>query len=264
MEQHEQRTCFNLIGLGDAAECLGEGGQVARELRADAAVGKEGALLQEFLVHLVGGGGAKAECLHERFRVQAAGTVDSFRCGERDAGFFVEVADHGVTHVCSLLFQSVVHHGAHDAVLDADPHVVSLEVEFIERAAVLTYKVCGTDERAVCLVVRVENAQQVGLRLLLVANRLETQQTEIRVGEHRVGEYIVAVVCNLCVPAGGECVLALGGEPCLFEAAEFVLRKFYVARDFAGVEPFVDGREGGLHVGTVDDERFLDSVGELR
>lgn len=45
MEQHEQRACFNLIGLRDAAECLGEGGQVARELRADAAVGKQGAFL---------------------------------------------------------------------------------------------------------------------------------------------------------------------------------------------------------------------------
>ena len=60
VEQHEQCACFNLIGLRDAAECLGEGGQVARELRADAAVGKEGALLQEFLVHLVGGGSAEA------------------------------------------------------------------------------------------------------------------------------------------------------------------------------------------------------------
>ena len=68
VEQHEQRARFNLVGLRDAAECLGEGGQVARELRADAAVGKEGALLQEFLVHLVGGGSAEAEGLHECFR----------------------------------------------------------------------------------------------------------------------------------------------------------------------------------------------------
>ena len=103
MEQHEQGARFNLVGLRDAAECLGEGGQVAGELRADAGVCKQGALLQEFLVHLVGGGSAKAECLHEGFRVQAAGTVESFRCGERDAGFFVEVADHGIAHVGSLL-----------------------------------------------------------------------------------------------------------------------------------------------------------------
>ncbi len=102
MEQHEQRACFNLIGLRDAAECLRKGGQVARELRADAAVGKQGALLQEAFVQGVGGGGAKAECLHERFRVQAARTVESFRCGERNAGFFVEVADHGIAHVGSL------------------------------------------------------------------------------------------------------------------------------------------------------------------
>ena len=102
MEQHEQRACFNLIGLRDAAECLRKGGLVARELRADAGICKQGALLQEFLMHLVGGGGAQAECLHERFRVQAAGTVESFRCGERDAGFFVEVANHGIAHVGSL------------------------------------------------------------------------------------------------------------------------------------------------------------------
>ena len=102
MEQYEQRTRFNLVGLRDAAECLRKGGQVAREFRADAAVGKEGALLQEFLVHLVGGGSAKAEGLHECFRVQAAGTVESFRCGERDSGFLVEVADHGIAHVGSL------------------------------------------------------------------------------------------------------------------------------------------------------------------
>ena len=163
MEQHEQCACFNLVRLRDAAECLGEGGQVAGELRADAGVCKEGALLQEFLMHLVGGGGAQAEGLHERFRVQAARTVESFRCGKRDAGFFVEVADHGIAHVGSLLFEAVVHHGAHDAVLDANPHVVCLEVEFIERRAVLTHKVCGADERAVGLVVRVENAEKVGL-----------------------------------------------------------------------------------------------------
>ena len=102
MEQHEQRACFNLVGLRDATECLHKGGQVARELRADAAVGKEGSLLQEFLVHLVGGGGAKAECLRERFRVQTAGTVESFRCGERDAGFFIEIADHGIAHDSSF------------------------------------------------------------------------------------------------------------------------------------------------------------------
>ena len=44
MEQHEQRARFNLVGHSDAAECLHEGGQVAGELRADAAVGKEGSL----------------------------------------------------------------------------------------------------------------------------------------------------------------------------------------------------------------------------
>ena len=102
MEQHEQRACFNLVGLRDAAECLRKGGQVARELRADAGVCKQGALLQEFLMHLVGGGSAEAEGLHEGFRVQAAGTVESFRCGERDAGFVVEVADHGITHDSSF------------------------------------------------------------------------------------------------------------------------------------------------------------------
>ena len=110
MEQHEQRTRFNLVGLRDAAEGLGEGGQVAGELRANAAVGKEGALLQEFLVHLVGGGCAQAEGLHECFRVQAAGAVESFRCGKRDTGFFVEVADHGIAHVGGLLFKAVEHH----------------------------------------------------------------------------------------------------------------------------------------------------------
>ena len=72
MEQHEQGARFNLVGLRDAAECLRKGGQVARELRADAGICKEGALLQEFLMHLLGGGGAEAESLHERFRVQAA------------------------------------------------------------------------------------------------------------------------------------------------------------------------------------------------
>ena len=102
MEQHEQSACFNLVGLRDAAECLHKGGQVAREFRADAGICKQGALLQEFLMHLVGGGGAKAECLHQSFRVQAAGTVESFRCGKRDAGFLVEVADHGIAHVGSL------------------------------------------------------------------------------------------------------------------------------------------------------------------
>ena len=135
MEQHEQSACFNLVALGNGAEGLGKGGQIAGELRADAGVCKQGALLQEFLMHLVGGGSAEAESLHERFRVQAARTVESFRCGERDAGFFVEVADHGIAHVGSLLFEAVVHHGAHDAVLDTDPHVVSLEVEFVERGA---------------------------------------------------------------------------------------------------------------------------------
>ena len=49
MEQHEQCARFNLVGLRDAAECLRKGGQVARELRADAGICKEGALLQEFL-----------------------------------------------------------------------------------------------------------------------------------------------------------------------------------------------------------------------
>ena len=102
MEQHEQRARFNLVGLRDAAECLRKGGQIARELRADAAVCKQGALLQEFLMHLVGGGSTKAECLRERFRVQSARTVESFRCGERDAGFVVEVADHGIAHVGSF------------------------------------------------------------------------------------------------------------------------------------------------------------------
>ena len=102
MEQHEQRARLNLVALRNGAEGLGEGGQVAGELRADAAVGKEGALLQEFLVHLVGGGSAEAEGLHQRFRVQAAGTIESFRCGERDAGFVVEVADHGIAHVGSF------------------------------------------------------------------------------------------------------------------------------------------------------------------
>ena len=58
VEQHEQGARFNLVGLCDAAECLRKGGQVARELRADAGVCKQGALLQEFLVHLVGGGSA--------------------------------------------------------------------------------------------------------------------------------------------------------------------------------------------------------------
>ena len=124
MEQHEQGARFNLVGLGDAAECLHKGGQVAREIRADAGICKQGALLQEFLMHLVGSGGAEAESLHERFRVQAAGAVESFRCGERDAGFFVEVADHGIAHVGCLLFEAVVHHGAHNAVLNANPHVV--------------------------------------------------------------------------------------------------------------------------------------------
>ena len=56
VEQHEQRARLNLVALRNGAEGLGEGGQIAGELRADAAVGKEGALLQEFLVHLVGGG----------------------------------------------------------------------------------------------------------------------------------------------------------------------------------------------------------------
>ena len=45
VEQHEQGARFNLVRLRDAAECLGEGGQVARELRADAGVCKQGALL---------------------------------------------------------------------------------------------------------------------------------------------------------------------------------------------------------------------------
>ena len=89
VEQHEQGARFNLVGLRDAAECLHKGGQVAGELRADAGVCKQGALLQEFLVHLVGGGSAEAEGLHQSFRVQTAGTVESFRCGKRDAGFFV-------------------------------------------------------------------------------------------------------------------------------------------------------------------------------
>jgi len=33
VEQHEQRACFNLIGLRDAAECLGEGGRPFRRPR---------------------------------------------------------------------------------------------------------------------------------------------------------------------------------------------------------------------------------------
>ena len=45
VEQHEQGARFNLVGLRDAAEFLRKGGQVAGELRADAGVCKQGALL---------------------------------------------------------------------------------------------------------------------------------------------------------------------------------------------------------------------------
>ncbi len=58
MEQHEQRARFNLVGLRDATDCLGEGGQLARELRADAAVGKEGGPFPDHAVKEVDDGAA--------------------------------------------------------------------------------------------------------------------------------------------------------------------------------------------------------------
>ena len=87
VEEREELVHIDLVCLGNGAECLSEGGEIARELRADAAVGKESALLQEFLVHLVGGSCAEAELRDECFRVEAARTVESFRCGKRNAGF---------------------------------------------------------------------------------------------------------------------------------------------------------------------------------
>ena len=56
VEQREEFVHIDLVALRNGAECLREGGEIARELRADAGVGEESALLQKFLVHLVGGG----------------------------------------------------------------------------------------------------------------------------------------------------------------------------------------------------------------
>ena len=126
VEEREELVHIDLVALGNGAESLREGGEIARELRADAGVGEESALLQEFLVHLVGGSCAEAELCNECFRVEAARTVESFRCSERNASFVIEVSDHGIGEHGGFLFQTVEHHGGHDAVLNANPNVVSL------------------------------------------------------------------------------------------------------------------------------------------
>ena len=140
------------------------------------------------------------------------------------------------------------HHGGHDAVLNTNPNVVSLEVEFIERRTVLANKVSGTDERAVGLVVCVENSEQVRLCLGRVGNRFEVEQAEVGVCKHRIGEHIVAVVRNLCFPALGEGFLALSRNPSLLEAAEFVLGEVFAVRAFACAEPFVNGLHASVRI----------------
>ena len=80
VEEREELVHIDLVALGNGAECLREGGEIARELRADTGVGEECTLLLEFLVHLVGGGCAEAELCNESFRVEATRTVESFRC----------------------------------------------------------------------------------------------------------------------------------------------------------------------------------------
>ena len=173
--------------------------------------------------------------------MEAARAVESFRCSKRNACFVIEVSDHGIGEHGGFLFQTVEHHGGHDAVLNTNPNVVSLEVEFVERRTVLMNKVCSTDERAVGLIVRIENSEQVRLCLCAVGNRFEVEQAEVSVCKHRVGEHVVAVVGNLCFPALGEGFLALSRNPSLLEAAEFVLGEVFAVRDFACAEPFIDG-----------------------
>jgi len=68
VEERKELVHIDLVCLGNGAESLREGGEIARELRADTAIGKECALLQEFLVHLVGGSCAEAELRDESFR----------------------------------------------------------------------------------------------------------------------------------------------------------------------------------------------------
>ena len=104
MEQREELVHINLVALRNGAEGLREGGDVARELRTDAGVGKECALLQKFLVHLVGGSCAEAELCNESFWVEAARTVESFRGGKRHASFVIEVPDHGIGEHGGFLF----------------------------------------------------------------------------------------------------------------------------------------------------------------
>ena len=194
--------------------------------------------------------------------MEAARTVESFRCSERNASFVIEVSDHGIGEYGGFLFQAVEHHGGHDAVLNADPDVVSLEVEFVERRTVFTNKVCGTNERAVGLIVRIENSEQVRLCLCAVGNRFEVKQAEVSVCKHRVSEYIVAVVGYLCFPALGESFLALSCNPSLLEAAEFVLGKVFAVRDFACAEPFVDGLHACVRIFR-EFERYLHGFAEL-
>ena len=72
-------------------------------------------------LNLVGGGCAEAELCNECFRVEAARAVESFRCCKRNACFVIEVSDHGISEHGGFLFQTVEHHGGHDAVLNTNP-----------------------------------------------------------------------------------------------------------------------------------------------